>query len=89
MTASSPERKGYSCDEPWTGSFAVTVNGDVSFCPCYLKLKLGNLKESSIEEIWNSETLQEMRRDFSRGELPEVCQGQLCPPVVRGPVPSP
>lgn len=85
MTANSPESGGYSCDEPWTGSFAIKVNGDVSFCPCYLGLKIGNLNEASIDEIWNSEELQQIRSDFRRGVLPEMCRGQLCPPVVGGP----
>jgi len=72
-------RKRYFCDEPWTGVFSVTTNLDVNFCPCYLKMKLGNLNESPIEEIWNAPQLVAIRSSFKKGKLPSVCQRQLCP----------
>jgi len=77
------EKKRYFCEEPWTGIFSIQTNQDVTFCPCYLKMRIGNLNEASMQEIWNSPALVEMRQMFSDGELPEVCEGQLCP-VVRG-----
>lgn len=86
-TSSRADRK-YFCTEPWTGIFSVETNRDVTFCPCYLKMRIGNLNESSMQEIWNTEELVELRRSFSRGELPKPCQGQLCPVVLgegRGP----
>jgi hypothetical protein len=76
-------RRPYHCDEPWTGIFSVEVNQDVTFCPCYLKLKIGNLNEQSIPEIWNTPALVRLRRSFRRGALPKLCRGQLCP-VARG-----
>ena len=82
MKSNSSEGKTYFCTLPWTGIFSIKTNLDVTFCPCFLKMKIGNLGEASIQEIWNSEKLQELRRSFSKGELPEVCQGQLCPTAV-------
>lgn len=82
MKSSSSNRKVYFCDLPWTGSFVIETNLDVTFCPCFLKMKIGNLGEASIREIWNSEELQELRRAFRQGELPNVCKNQLCPPVL-------
>jgi radical SAM protein with 4Fe4S-binding SPASM domain len=76
-----PERK-YFCTEPWTGIFSVETNRDVTFCPCYLRMKIGNLDEGSMQEIWNSEQLQELRASFRDGILPEPCHGQSCPPVL-------
>jgi MoaA/NifB/PqqE/SkfB family radical SAM enzyme len=76
-------RRTYFCPEPWTGIFSVRTNRDVIFCPCYLQLKVGNLTESSMREIWNSSTLIDLRRSFRRGKLPEACSRQLCP-VARG-----
>jgi radical SAM protein with 4Fe4S-binding SPASM domain len=76
---SDGDRKTYFCDAPWTGAFSVQTNLDVLFCPCYLQMKIGNLDESSMQEIWNSEQLVEIRRSFSRGELAKPCIGQLCP----------
>lgn len=67
------------CEEPWTGLFSVETNLDVTFCPCYLKLRIGNLNDASIDEIWNARPLVQIRRAFARGRLPRACAGQLCP----------
>src|SRR5688572_32753816 len=72
-------RKTYFCDEPWIGVFSIRTNLDVHFCPCYLKMKLGNLNESTIKEIWNAPQLVSIRSSFQKGDLPTVCQTQLCP----------
>jgi iron-sulfur cluster protein len=61
---------------------AVEVNQDVTFCSCYLKLRLGNLDTQSLEELWNAPALVAIRSAFSAGELPEACRGQLCPPAL-------
>jgi radical SAM protein with 4Fe4S-binding SPASM domain len=81
MKRSSSEQKHF-CSEPWSGSFSVETNGDVSFCPCYLKLKIGNLHEASMQDIWNCEELVALRTDFREGVLPELCRDQLCPVAV-------
>jgi len=82
MKSSSSEKKTYFCTEPWIGIFSIQTNLDVTFCPCFLKMKIGNLNEASMREIWNSEKLVRLRRSFKEGELPDVCQGQLCPVAV-------
>jgi hypothetical protein len=46
-------------------------------------MRIGNLNESSMEEIWNSEQLVELRRSFRDEVLPEPCRDKLCP-VARG-----
>lgn len=81
-SSSKPEVKRYFCTEPWVGMFTIQTNSDVTFCPCFLKMKIGNLKESSIQEVWNAEPLVQLRRSFSEGILPEPCMGQLCPVAV-------
>ena len=73
------EQKKYYCNEPWDGIFSIETNLEVTFCPCYLKMNIGNLKESTLHEIWNSEKLLRLRESFSKGELPQVCEKQLCP----------
>jgi MoaA/NifB/PqqE/SkfB family radical SAM enzyme len=70
------------CNEPWLGVVAVQVNQDVTFCPCYMKLRLGNLDEQPLEELWNAPALVEIRKDFRAGRLPAACSGELCPPAV-------
>ena len=72
----------YFCDEPWTGIFSVEVSLDVTFCPCYLKMRIGNLDEASMQEIWNADELIALRESFSRGDLPKPCRGQTCPVVL-------
>jgi MoaA/NifB/PqqE/SkfB family radical SAM enzyme len=75
-------RHRYFCNEPWLGVLAVEVDQDVTFCQCYLKMHLGNLREQSIQELWNAPQLVALRRDFRKGRLPPPCRGQLCPPAV-------
>jgi radical SAM protein with 4Fe4S-binding SPASM domain len=75
-------KKAYFCEEPWVGIFSVKTNGDVICCPCYAQVRIGNLNESPMQEIWNSATIVAMREAFSNGELPERCKSQLCPVVV-------
>ena len=82
MKSNSSEGKKYFCTLPWTGLFSVETNLDVTFCPCFLKMKIGNLAEASVQEIWNAEKLQDLRRSFSEGKLPKLCQNQLCPTAV-------
>jgi hypothetical protein len=77
------EREPFFCSEPWTGILSIETNRDVVFCPCYLQLPVGNLDESSMQEVWNAPELVWFRRAFSRGVIPEVCEGHLCPPVLR------
>ncbi len=76
------KKETYFCEEPWVGIFSVRTNGDVICCPCYAQVKIGNLSEYSMQEIWNSEKLIQMRKSFKKGELPEVCKNQICPVVV-------
>jgi radical SAM protein with 4Fe4S-binding SPASM domain len=76
------QKKTYFCEEPWIGVFSVKTNGDVIFCPCYAQEKIGNIHESFIQDIWNSDIIIAMREAFSKGELPERCRNQLCPVVV-------
>ena len=70
------------CTEPWIGVLAVEIDGSVTFCPCYLKLRLGRLAESSLQELWNAEPLVAIRRAFAEGRLPDACRGQLCAPAL-------
>lgn len=72
------DHKKYFCNEPWDGIFSIETNLDVTFCPCFLKMNIGNLNQNSINEIWNSKKLLDLRETFSKGELPKICEKQLC-----------
>ena len=80
MRSSSSKR--YFCNEPWLGVLGIETDLDVTFCPCYIKLRLGNLREQPLEELWNAAPLVEIRASFQRGQLPTACQGQLCAPAL-------
>jgi len=83
---SSPDRTAAPfCHEPWAGVLAVEVDRNVTFCPCYLKLRLGNLDGASLQELWNAPPLVEIRRAFAAGRLPTACEGQICPPALGTP----
>ena len=79
MKSSQSDKRDYFCNVPWSGVVAIHVNGDVRVCPCYLNMRVGNVHEASMHEIWNAPELVELREGFQRGELPEPCQGELCP----------
>ncbi len=71
------------CEEPWNGLFSVNTNGDVFFCHCYAKIKIGNTREATVSEIWNAPVLVGIRECFGAGKIPPQCAGQLCPTVVK------
>lgn len=68
--ASSHVRVG--CRAPWD-RFSVDFLGQVQanrFCPTYI----GNIKNNSIEQIWNAPAMQHYRKKISAGENNRVCQ---------------
>jgi radical SAM protein with 4Fe4S-binding SPASM domain len=66
------------CHRPWTSAF-ILLDGKVSFC-CHLprpEAVIGDLHESSFEEVWNSPLAREMRHCMLQGHLPPLCRD--CP----------
>ena len=59
------------CIHPFTG-LATREDGAVKVC-CRSQ-PVGWIQEQSIEDIWNSETICEVRRQVLCGERPEVCK---------------
>jgi radical SAM protein with 4Fe4S-binding SPASM domain len=55
-------------------TFNILSNGDVLLCcnDFSRKLKLGNVNDTSIKEIWNGEKYQEIRRLFRQGRYKEI-----------------
>ncbi|MFH1850235.1 MAG: radical SAM protein [archaeon] len=52
----------------------VAFNGDVTVC-CndnYFEYRLGNLKDSTLEKLWTSEKIEEMRMKQIRGHWDEI-----------------
>lgn len=64
------------CAMPWV-HFHVTQNGNVTPCcnaPWGEHSKLGNINESSIEEIWKGKPFEKFRKNMLRGVRQEACE---------------
>ncbi len=70
---------------------AVAFSGKVYFCP-FIRVEVGDLATSSLEEIWNGETYVEMRRRLlEHGIFPvcrRCCKVELSPDPVAQPFPE-
>ncbi|KFE71966.1 radical SAM/SPASM domain-containing protein [Hyalangium minutum] len=63
------------CRMPWEAAYLLG-NGDVLAC-CVPGLKMGNLHEQTMEEIWNGERYRELRRTVNSDQRPAACRA--CP----------
>ena len=67
------------CEHPW---MAVSILYDGTVVPCPLDydgiLAMGNVKEQSLEEIWNSKKYLEFRRQHAEGSFPESHYCNTC-----------
>ncbi len=60
-------------------TITIRSNGDIVVC-CYdlvSKLPMGNINENTLQEIWNSNRYQGVRKSIDRYSPPELCKG--CP----------
>ena len=60
------------CIVPWI-HLNTEPNGRVKPCCAYLGQDFGNLKDTTLEEIWNNEHTKSMRRSFLENKIPEGC----------------
>jgi radical SAM protein with 4Fe4S-binding SPASM domain len=64
------------CLELYNGVY-VFVSGDVGFCSCRdleAQLKIGNIFEESLEDIWKGEKIKMIRKNWLLGNLPAICR---------------
>jgi len=72
-TTTDPVNGNHSrCFQPWK-TFYVKTNGEVKPC-CFSTMVMGNLHESTPEEIWNGDEYRKLRDSISRGVYPEGCR---------------
>jgi MoaA/NifB/PqqE/SkfB family radical SAM enzyme len=58
-----------------------TTNGKVyTCCPAWIKLPIGNIKEQTIAEIWNSQQAIFIRKKMYLGEWQDICN-PICPRI--------
>lgn len=60
------------CAVPWVGQLRIRQDGIVRLC-CSLNDSLGNINNSTLEEIWNSKGVQRIRTSFKNGRFPSEC----------------
>lgn len=64
----------------------VSFSGKVFFCP-FIRVEVGDLTDSTLEEVWNSERYVDMRRRLVENKLFPVCR--RCCKVELSPEPLP
>ena len=75
------------CVNPFD-TFEVLKSGDVHLCcTTWLGKSIGNLNDSSVEEIFNSEKAKEIRRTINDGTF-EYCKHKICPKIQGDYLPS-
>ncbi len=60
------------CVIPWYGELVIEFNGDVKLCVASAYV-VGNLYENSLQEIWNSKKMQDVRKAFAKGYSHKIC----------------
>jgi len=60
------------CIMPWT-YLEILTTGDVTPC-CASYYLYGNVKEKSVDEIWNDDPIKQLRLDMFKDEMPEACR---------------
>jgi len=64
------------CRMPWYW-LMVTADGSAKPC-CWSTGTIGNVNVSSVDEVWNGETMVALREAIARDEVHPVCQGAPC-----------
>jgi len=72
------DKNTFFCESPWN-HLLIDTDGSVYNC-CWQVTPLGNLKESSIWEIWNGKVIKEIRESTAQGVHHPICNhgGSMC-----------
>ena len=70
------------CLIPWT-TVEILANGDVATCPDFPDYVVGNIKQTSILEMWNNDKYQKFRNHLKTDGLLPVCS-RCCGLLGRG-----
>jgi|WetSurMetagenome_2_1015567.scaffolds.fasta_scaffold20250_3 MoaA/NifB/PqqE/SkfB family radical SAM enzyme len=77
----SPKPLGIICVNPFY-EFEIDVTGNVVVCCTgWLKHSLGNMKNQTIGEVWNSQVARYIRRKMYKAEWEDICNPN-CPKIV-------
>lgn len=78
--AADPEQaRSFRCPQLWQRMF-VHVNGDCRICcmDSYVSVKVGNILEQGVPEIWRGETYRGIRRLHEQGRAHEIPMCSRC-----------
>jgi radical SAM protein with 4Fe4S-binding SPASM domain len=79
--AQAPRLKRRPC--MWTFNLMVMYDGIIRACSCRFTgserleqdaLRIGDIRQQTLTEVWNGETIRKLRRNFEEQTLPEVCR---------------
>jgi radical SAM protein with 4Fe4S-binding SPASM domain len=73
LTVNAQPRSGETrdCLDPWYQPF-IRTNGDIWPC-CWFYGSLGNVNETSFDQLMNGPTFKELRRELLTGQLRKSC----------------
>jgi sulfatase maturation enzyme AslB (radical SAM superfamily) len=75
--------KNKFCWRPF-GWFEISPNGNASCCcPSWVKFPIGNFNDKPMEELWNGELIQKIRRSILDGTF-EYCNKDICADIQVG-----
>jgi MoaA/NifB/PqqE/SkfB family radical SAM enzyme len=69
------------CTQPWRFLLPYQ-NGDTVGC-CYMNESLGNWREKGLDVLWNSQRMQNMRKEMATGTLSSECWDYSSCPIVK------
>ena len=87
MNSSKKNLSGKYCSKLYTW-LEVDMHGKAWLCcPSWLPYSIGNVLESSLEEIWNSDKAKELRNQIFTGDW-KYCQHEFCPLIAGDNLPN-
>ena len=87
MNSSKKNLSGKYCSKLYTW-LEVDMHGKAWLCcPSWLPYSIGNVLESNLEEIWNSDKAKELRNQIFTGDW-KYCQHEFCPLIAGDNLPN-
>jgi MoaA/NifB/PqqE/SkfB family radical SAM enzyme len=78
---------GRTCLRPWSHLELASTGNAYMCCPSWLPLSVGNIKQSSAAEIWNSDAANAIRKSVEDGSF-RYCSKTQCPQITGGLLPK-
>lgn len=67
------------CKHPWE-NLQILSTGEIRVC-CWSAFPIGNINESTIDEVWTGSLLSEVREYVKNNKLHYICENSSCPYV--------